>query len=93
MMKIAKEGGHKVREWIEQDRLDDHVWERGWRNVEVFENERYVPSKRAATSSGVVGGWSAHNLRMGERMPWTKGPDGWSSDEVEVLPGHKIDIR
>ncbi|SPC65972.1 related to PEX29 - peroxisomal integral membrane peroxin [Ustilago sp. UG-2017b] len=92
LIKIAKEGGHKVREWIEQDRLDDHVWERGWRNVEMFENERFLPSKRAASSSGVVGGWSAHNLRMGERMPWTKGPDGWSSDQVEVLPGHKIDI-
>ncbi|SPO24493.1 related to PEX29 - peroxisomal integral membrane peroxin [Ustilago trichophora] len=92
LIKFAKEGGHKVREWIEQDRLDDYVWERGWRNVEVFENERYLPTKRAASSSGVVGGWSAHNLRIGERMPWTKGPDGWSSDEVEVLPGHKIDI-
>ncbi len=92
LVKVMKEGGHKVREWIEQDRLDDHVWERGWRNVEVFENERFLPTKRAASSSGVVGGWSAHNLRMGERMPWTKGPDGWSSGEVDVLPGHKIDI-
>jgi hypothetical protein len=93
IMKMAKEGGHKLREWIEQDRLDDFVWERGWRNVEVFENERYLPDKRAASSTGVVGGWSAHNLRMGERMPWTKGPDGWTSDEVEVLPGHRIDVR
>lgn len=92
LIKIAKEGGHRVREWIEQDRLDDYVWERGWRNVEMFENERFVGSKRAASSSGVVGGWSAHNLRMGERLPWTKGPDGWSSEEVEVLPGHQIDI-
>lgn len=93
LIKIAKEGGHRVREWIEQDRLDDYVWERGWRNVEMFENERFVGSKKGASSSGVVGGWSAHNLRMGERLPWTKGPDGWSSEEVEVLPGHQIDIR
>lgn len=93
LVKVAKEGGHKLREWIEQDRLDDYVWERGWRNVEMFENERFQPAKRAASSSGLVGGWSAHNLRMGERLPWTKGPDGWSSDQVEVLPGHQIDIR
>lgn len=93
LMRIAKEGGHQLREWIEQDRLDDYVVERGYRNVEMFENERYLPAKRAASSSGVVGGWSGHNLRMGERRPWTKGPDGWSSDEVDVLPGSKIDIR
>ncbi|GAC97550.1 hypothetical protein PHSY_005136 [Pseudozyma hubeiensis SY62] len=92
LIKIAKEGGHKVREWVEQDRLDDFVWEKGWRNVEMFENERFVGGKRAASSSGVVGGWSGHNLRMGERLPWTKGPDGWSSDEVEVLPGSRIDV-
>ncbi|SJX63200.1 related to PEX29-peroxisomal integral membrane peroxin [Sporisorium reilianum f. sp. reilianum] len=92
LVKVAKEGGHKLREWIEQDRLDDFVWERGWRNVEMFENERFQPTKRAASSSGLVGGWSAHNLRMGERLPWTKGPDGWSSDQLEVLPGHQIDI-
>lgn len=27
----------KARELVEQDRLDDVVWERGWRNVEMFE--------------------------------------------------------
>lgn len=93
MVSLLKEGGHKMREWIELDRLDDQVWEYGWRNVELFENERFLPTHKAASSNGSVGGWSAHNLRMGERRPWTKGPDGWSSEEVEVLSGHQIDVR
>ncbi|PWN47631.1 hypothetical protein IE53DRAFT_390242 [Violaceomyces palustris] len=32
-----KEMGHVVREWVERDRLDDEVWEKGWRDVEMFE--------------------------------------------------------
>ncbi|PWY99610.1 hypothetical protein BCV70DRAFT_190474 [Testicularia cyperi] len=91
MVSWLKEGTHQLREWIEQDRLDDVVWEHGWRNVEMFENERFLPTTRAS-SSGNVGGWSAHNLRLGERRPWTKGPDGWSADEIDVLPGHRIDV-
>ncbi|EPQ27380.1 uncharacterized protein PFL1_04919 [Pseudozyma flocculosa PF-1] len=92
MVKLLKEGGHRLREWVEQDRLDDDVWEKGWRNVEMFENERFQPTNRASSSSGLVGGWSAHNLNVGERRPWTKGADGWSSDDLDVIPGASIDI-
>ena len=37
ILKVLKQNGHTMRGWIEQDRLDDHVWEQGWRNVEMFE--------------------------------------------------------
>ncbi|KAN0065597.1 hypothetical protein ACQY0O_000720 [Thecaphora frezii] len=90
LVKFAKQAGHRMREWIEEDRLDDHVWEKGWRNVEMFENERLNITSRSA--SGVTGTWSAHHLTLGERRPWTQGADGWSDDVFHVDAGSSIDI-
>lgn len=58
----------QISEWIKMDQLPDDVWTRGWREVEVFENERYVtssPGRRASSISKSE--WSGHNLRYGER--------------------------
>nr|CDI53806.1 conserved hypothetical protein [Melanopsichium pennsylvanicum 4] len=68
LIRIVKEGGHRVREWIELDGLDDHVWEKGWRNVEVFENERFSKMKKGASSSGVVGGWKWMREWLGQKV-------------------------
>ena len=56
-------------------------------------NERYQLLARTSSSSGQVSGWSAHNLHMHERRPWTKGADGWAADELDTMPGHSVDIR
>lgn len=90
----------KLREWLEMDRLDDQVWENGFKDIEMWENERWYsdslvgksnPKAGAGTTGNDGKNWSSHNLNYGERKPWTKGSDGWSSEELEVT-GYSLDI-
>jgi hypothetical protein len=27
----------KIRQWVEEDGLDDDVWQKGWKDIEMFE--------------------------------------------------------
>ncbi len=89
--KRRKEASHRLREWLELDRLDDQVFEHGWREVEMFENERFYGTIDAAAAGAVAPaaagtlrqGWSAANLRPGERRSWTRGADGWTPDSAQ----------
>lgn len=56
---------------IDNDRLKDRHWQSELREVELFENERWVPVEGS--------GWSKANLKPGERVAWTRGRDGWSA--------------
>lgn len=58
----------QLNEWIKMDQLPDDVWTRGWREVEVYENERFakVPDAKRASSPS-KSDWSGHSLRFGER--------------------------
>jgi hypothetical protein len=76
-----------LRQWYEEDGLDDTVWEKGWRDVEMYQNERFADANAASGT-----GWSAHNLRFGERKAFTKGSDGWTAQELDVA-GYSLDIR
>ncbi|KAE8213786.1 hypothetical protein CF327_g2760 [Tilletia walkeri] len=78
----------KVQELIDLDRLGDDVWERGWKIVEMYENQRWMPLSSTAShrvtsanhpNFAPEGTWSGHNLRQGDRRPWTKGQDGWTA--------------
>ena len=100
MRKRGKEASHVLRSWLELDRLDDSIWLNGWRDVEIFENERLLDVEAARQSS--VGqprispgpGWSAGNLRReGDRKPWTKGSDGWSPEDSLQGTGYTFDHR
>ncbi|CEH18490.1 Peroxin/Dysferlin domain [Ceraceosorus bombacis] len=82
MEKRNREMMRRLQIWYDEDRLDDEVWERGWRDVEMFENERYISP--TAVRSGQTPGWSVHNLQYGERKAFTKAKDGWSASELEV---------
>ncbi|KAI0247627.1 integral peroxisomal membrane peroxin-domain-containing protein [Lactifluus subvellereus] len=55
---------------IDDDRLKDRHWQSELRQVELFENERWVPGESA--------GWNKVNLKSGERVAWTRGRDGWN---------------
>lgn len=61
---------------IDDDRLDDDKWYAELREVELFENERWIPGTGAQATRG--GTWSSANLKAGERVAWTRGRDGWS---------------
>jgi len=56
---------------IDDDKLKDRHWQSELREVELFENERWLPGE------GV--GWGKASLKTGERVAWTRGRDGWSS--------------
>ncbi|CAD6931479.1 unnamed protein product [Tilletia controversa] len=80
----------KVQELIDLDRLSDETWERGWKVVEMYENQRWMPLSSTASHrvtsasdshSAPEGTWSGHHLRQGDRRPWTKGQDGWTAAE------------
>ncbi|TCD70871.1 hypothetical protein EIP91_001179 [Steccherinum ochraceum] len=66
--------------FIDDDRLEDKHWQSEMREVDLWENERWIPD----TSSGEDGyplnlGWGKSNLKPGERRPWTRGRDGVSA--------------
>lgn len=69
--------------FIDDDALKDRHWQSELREVELFENERWVPGEGT--------GWSKANLKTGERLAWTRGRDGWSS--VTAADGGGGDIR
>ena len=56
---------------IDDDGLEDRHWQSELREVELFENERWVPGEGT--------GWSKTNLKTGERVAWTRRRDGWSA--------------
>ncbi|KAK0554004.1 putative ATP-dependent helicase IRC3 [Tilletia horrida] len=76
----------KVQELIDMDRLSDEVWERGWKQVEMFENQRWMPLSSAsqyrgsASTDGQDGWTAASNGTSGA---------GWSVDvsKVDMNPG------
>ena len=80
---------------IDNDTLKDRHWQSELREVELFENERWVPGEGT--------GWSKNNLKTGERVAWTHGRDGCSAVTadgagdirsvvafIEVWPAHPI---
>ncbi|KDN47738.1 hypothetical protein K437DRAFT_255747 [Tilletiaria anomala UBC 951] len=96
MRKRGREASHRLRTWLELDRLEDSVWEKGWRDVEMFENERFGgPGADSAvtTSTNKRAGWGAGNIRPGERKPWTKASDGWSAASELEGTGYELDLR
>jgi hypothetical protein len=56
---------------VDDDRLKDRHWQSELREVELFENERWAP--------GEGNGWGKAGLKVGERVAWTRGRDGWST--------------
>ena len=74
----------RIARLVDDDRLEDRHWRSGssLREVELWENERFVPS---ATG----GSWSKSALKPDERKGWTRGRDGWSDD----TPGGGGDVR
>lgn len=84
--------GHTIRHirtsvtrFIDNDRLQDEVWNAPITEVELFENERWKAdeSSYAYSDDGLAGGngeqrWSKTNLSDTERRGWTRGRDGWN---------------
>ncbi|WFD34409.1 hypothetical protein MCUN1_001250 [Malassezia cuniculi] len=66
-----------VADLIDQDKLPDWAWAAGWKDVELFENQRYVPSFGRADRR-----WDAANLRSNERGAWSQRSDGWAPVEA-----------
>lgn len=60
---------------IDDDKLKDRHWQSELREVELFENERWLPGE------GV--GWGKASLKTGERVAWTRGRDGCSAVTAE----------
>jgi hypothetical protein len=60
---------------IDDDKFKDRHWQSELREVELFENERWLPGEGA--------GWSKASLKTGERVAWTRGRDGWSDVTVD----------
>jgi len=56
---------------VDDDKLKDRHWQSELREVELFENERWLPGEGA--------GWGKANLKTGERVAWTRGRDGCSA--------------
>ncbi|KAH9933173.1 integral peroxisomal membrane peroxin-domain-containing protein [Epithele typhae] len=69
---------------IDDDNLEDKHWGSELREVELFENERWVPGTSGGnvgeepTKAKPEGTWSKAALKSGERKAWTRGRDGWS---------------
>lgn len=66
---------------IDDDKLKDRHWQTELREVELFENERWLPGEGA--------GWGKASLKTGERVAWTRGRDGWS----DVMADGSGDVR
>ena len=77
---------------MDDDRLEDRVWNSELREVELWENERWSASGSGDVDGGGSGsgGWGKTYLRGGaERSAWTRGRDGWSG----VLEDGNGDVR
>ena len=66
--------------FVDDDKLEDKHWRTELREVELWENERWVRGSASGSddSTAVDGTWSKSNLKPGERLAWTRGRDGWS---------------
>lgn len=76
----------RIADLLDEDRLPESVWERGWRDVELFENQRFRPG--FASHDAQEFRWSPNALQPGERRPWTRGSDGYSPEndaEIETI--------
>lgn len=66
--------------FIDDDKLEDRHWRTELREVELWENERWVrgASSVSEDATKAEGTWAKNNLKLGERKAWTRGRDGWS---------------
>lgn len=92
LRKKRSEAAHVARTWIELDQLPDLAWTHGWRDVELYENERFVSRTPAAesgageahgrprstASADATAQWSGEYLHSDDRRAWTRSQDGWS---------------
>ena len=71
----------RITRYIDNDRLEDKHWNTEMREVELWENERWLakPVGGGDDNAQHNGGWNKANLKLGERRPWTRGRDGWSA--------------
>lgn len=61
---------------LDEDRLPEYVWERGWKEMEMYENQRYCARRHSSARDRA---WCSQNLEPGERQAWTRGSDGFSA--------------
>lgn len=66
--------------FIDDDKLEDKHWRTELREVELWENERWIRGTSSASDDATKaeGTWAKNNLKLGERKAWTRGRDGWS---------------
>ena len=66
--------------FIDNDKLEDKHWRTELREVELWENERWVRGASSVSddTTKAEGTWAKINLKLGERKAWTRGRDGWS---------------
>jgi len=69
----------RLLDMLDEDRLPEYVWERGWKNVEVYENQRLLSSRQDGVDER---SWGSQNLKQGERQAWTRGSDGFSASDT-----------
>lgn len=74
----------RISDLLDEDRLPESVWERGWRDVELFENQRFRPGKKRGGGEK-DSNWSGSALQSSERQAWTRGSDGYSSDKQAAI--------
>ncbi|KAL4081033.1 integral peroxisomal membrane peroxin-domain-containing protein [Scleroderma citrinum] len=75
------------RRVVDNDRLSDKAWPAPMCTVELWENERWEPAEECVSKSKQKvpqGTWSKTHLRPSERVPWTRGQDGWSGVGGEI---------
>ncbi|KZT25413.1 hypothetical protein NEOLEDRAFT_1065323 [Neolentinus lepideus HHB14362 ss-1] len=78
LLKARKQVYTRFFRALDDDRLEDRHWRSELRDVELWENERWVPSSSSSPSTEEGhGSWSKANLKAGERSAWTRGRDGW----------------
>ncbi|KAL4400805.1 peroxisomal membrane protein [Malassezia pachydermatis] len=78
----------RVLDMLDEDRLPESVWQRGWKDMVLFENQRLQPGIRGGVEERR---WNASNLKKDERRPWTRGSDGWSPSDEAATPGLHAD--
>ena len=69
----------RITRLVDDDRLEDRHWKSILREVELWENERL------GASTGAPQVFSKANLKSGERKGWTRGRDGWSTNDSDGL--------
>ena len=75
-----------LHDLIDQDKLPDWAWAAGWKDVELFENQRYSAALGAER-------WSAAHLRTTERGAWSRAPDGWAARRVDAVPVYDVPLE